>query len=97
MKLAIFGGEKTIKEGQIKNWPPIDKIDQEYVMNSLKGETHTFGPNCVEFEKEFARWNGNKYAITTNSGTAALHMCIAGCGLGVITVFLFLLILIMKQ
>ena len=83
MKLAIFGGEKTIKEGQIKNWPPIDKIDQDYVMNSLKGEKHTFGPNCVEFEKEFAHWNGNKYAITTNSGTAALHMCVAGCGLGV--------------
>lgn len=39
-----------------------------------------FGPNCVEFEKEFAAWNGNRYAITTNSGTAALHMAIAACG-----------------
>lgn len=83
MKLAIFGGEKTINEGEIKNWPPIDETDEKYVFASLKGNNHAFGPNCIEFEKEFAEWDGNKYAITTNSGTAALHMCIAGCGLGV--------------
>src|SRR2546427_7441145 len=33
--------------------------------------SHAFGPNCAAFEKEFAAWNGNKFAITTNSGTAA--------------------------
>ncbi|HRR96282.1 MAG TPA: DegT/DnrJ/EryC1/StrS family aminotransferase, partial [Candidatus Ratteibacteria bacterium] len=81
MKIAIFGGEKTVKE--IKDWPPIDEIDRKYVLNSLEGTNHAYGPNCVELEKEFAAWNGNKYAITTNSGTAALHMSIAGCGLGV--------------
>ena len=81
-KLAIFGGEKLIPDGTIKNWPPIDKIDEEYVLSSLRGEIHSFGPNCKEFEKEFAEWNGNKFAITTNSGTAALHMGIAGCGFG---------------
>jgi dTDP-4-amino-4,6-dideoxygalactose transaminase len=36
----------------------------------------------MELEKEFAAWNGNKHAIFTNSGTAALHMCVAGCGIG---------------
>ncbi len=29
---------------------------------------------------EFAEWNGNRFAITTNSGTAALHMAVAACG-----------------
>ncbi|TFG71252.1 MAG: DegT/DnrJ/EryC1/StrS family aminotransferase, partial [Anaerolineales bacterium] len=29
-----------------------------------------------------ATWNGNRYAVTTNSGTAALHMCVAACGCG---------------
>ncbi|HOK56980.1 MAG TPA: aminotransferase class I/II-fold pyridoxal phosphate-dependent enzyme, partial [bacterium] len=81
-KLAIFGGEKLIPEGMIKKWPPIDESDINYVLSSLKGEIHSFGPNCKEFEKEFAEWNGNKFAITTNSGTAALHMGIAGCELG---------------
>jgi dTDP-4-amino-4,6-dideoxygalactose transaminase len=49
------------------------------VLASLNGESHAFGPNCEAFQNEFAAWNGNKYAITTNSGTAALHMGVAAC------------------
>lgn len=78
-KLAIFGGEQTIPPGTIKPWPPINEVDEKYVLASLRGTNHAFGPNCVAFEKEFAAWNGNQYAITTNSGTAALHMCVAAC------------------
>ena len=52
------------------------------VLNSLMGDKHAFGPNCVAFQEEFAAWNGNKYAITTNSGTAALHMCLVACDCG---------------
>jgi len=81
-RLAVAGGEKTIGEGVIKKWPPIDEIDRRYVISSLESSTHAFGPNCVEFEKEFAQWNGNKYAVATNSGTAALHMAVAACGCG---------------
>ena len=81
-KLAIFGGEKAIKTGAIKVWPPIDDIDREMVMASLNGGKHAFGPNCAAFQAEFAAWNGNKYAITTNSGTAALHMGLVACGVG---------------
>jgi dTDP-4-amino-4,6-dideoxygalactose transaminase len=65
----------------IKNWPPIDDIDRKLVMDSLESANHAFGPNCVAFEKEYAAWNGNRFAITTNSGTAALHMGISACGL----------------
>ncbi len=54
--------------------PPIDDSDRKMVLDSLNGANHAFGPNCTEFETEFAAWNGNKFAITTNSGTAALHM-----------------------
>ena len=73
-KLAISGGTKAVKDGAIKAWPPIDDIDREMVMASLNGGSHAFGPNCAAFQTEYAAWNGNKYAITTNSGTAALHM-----------------------
>jgi len=79
-KLALLGGEKTIADGVIKNWPPIDDTDIASVVNSLKGGNHAFGENFKAYEEEFAKWNGNKYARPTNSGTAALHMCIAGCG-----------------
>jgi dTDP-4-amino-4,6-dideoxygalactose transaminase len=80
--LAILGGEKAVPYGLIKDWPPIDDTDRKYVLSSLEGKSHAFGPNCVDFEKEFAAWLGTKYAITTNSGTAALHMALAACGCG---------------
>ena len=72
--LAIRGGEPVIPENTIKPWPPIDDLDREMVLASLEGGRHTFGPNCTAFQEEFAAWNGNRYAITTNSGTAAGHV-----------------------
>src|ERR1051326_8861100 len=80
--LAINGGKKAVPDGAIKGWPPISDIDREYVLASLNQWNHAFGPNCTAFEKEFAQWNGNQHAITTNSGTAALHMGVAACGCG---------------
>jgi dTDP-4-amino-4,6-dideoxygalactose transaminase len=81
-KLAIVGGEPVIPPGTVKPWPPIDDTDRKMVMASLEGGRHTFGPNCVALQEEFAAWNGNRYAITTNSGTAALHMGLAACECG---------------
>jgi dTDP-4-amino-4,6-dideoxygalactose transaminase len=80
--LAINGGPRTVPEGAIRGWPPIDEIDREYVLASLEGGSHAWGPNCQALEREFAAWNGNRFAITTNSGTAALHMAVAACGCG---------------
>ena len=81
-KLAINGGKPVMPAGTIKKWPPIDDSDRKMVLDSLNGSNHAFGPNCTAFETEFAAWNGNKYAVTTNSGTAALHMAIVACGCG---------------
>jgi len=72
----------AVPEGMIKPWPPVGDLDREYVLASLEGVIHRTGPNCQAFEKEFAAWNGNQYAIMTNSGTAALHMAVAACGCG---------------
>jgi perosamine synthetase len=81
-KLAIHGGPKAIPDGAISGWPAITDVDRKYVMASLEQSNHAFGPNCIAFEAEYAEWNKNKFAITTNSGTAALHMGVAACGCG---------------
>jgi perosamine synthetase len=83
-QLAILGGTPAVPEGMIKPWPPISDVDRKLVLDSLESEAHTYGPNCVALEEEFAQWNGNRFGITTNSGTAALHMAVAavGCGAG---------------
>ena len=80
--LAIHGGDPTVPPGTIKGWPPVDETDRAMVLASLNGGSHCFGPNCTAFQKEFAAWNGNEHAIFTNSGTAALHMGVAACGVG---------------
>ncbi len=81
-KLALFGGPRTVPAGMIGKWPPVDDQDRKMVLDSLNGDNHAFGPNCRAFQEEFARWNGNRHAIFTNSGTAALHMGVAACGIG---------------
>ncbi|MDD3925941.1 MAG: DegT/DnrJ/EryC1/StrS family aminotransferase [bacterium] len=81
-ELAIYGGVKTIQPGEVKPWPPVDETDEKMVLDALYAEVQSRGKHNLEFEKEFAAWNGNQYAVFTNSGTAALHMCIAGCGIG---------------
>ena len=81
-ELAIKGGRRAVPEGLIKPWPPIDDIDREMVLASLNSDQHSFGPNCEAFQDEWARWNGNDYAVTTNSGTAALHMSLVACDCG---------------
>jgi len=81
-KLAVLGGPRTIPPGMIKDWPPVDDTDREMVLASLNGGKHAFGPNCQAFQEEYAAWNGNKHAIFTNSGTAALHMGLVACGVG---------------
>lgn len=80
--LAINGGTKAVPDGTMKKWPPIDEIDYKMVQEALSGPYHTYSTNCIGFQEEFAAWNGNKYAITTNSGTAALHMCLVACDCG---------------
>ncbi len=81
-KLAIHGGNPAVPEGTIKKWPPIDDTDRNMVLAALEQDTHTHGPNCKAFEEEFAAWNGNRHAVTANSGTATLHMGVAACDCG---------------
>ncbi len=80
-KLAIYGGEKVINDEEVKNWPPVDKYDEELVLDALHATNHARGKHNIAFEKEFAEWNGNKFAVFTNSGTSALHMGLVGCGI----------------
>lgn len=82
-KLAIKGGARTVPEGAIKNWPPIDEVDRKMVMAALESPKLTYAKNSRAFEEEFAAWNGNRYSVTTNSGTGSLHMGVAACGCGV--------------
>ncbi len=64
MKKPIYYGKHSISNADVKA-----------VKDVLKSNFLTQGPAVEEFEKNFARAIGVKYAIAVNSGTAALHLC----------------------
>lgn len=62
--------------------PIIGEEEIENVVEVLKSGMIAQGPKVAEFEEKFAEWVGAKYAIATNSGTAALHVALLSCGIG---------------
>jgi dTDP-4-amino-4,6-dideoxygalactose transaminase len=82
-KLAIDGGPKTVSN-ELTGWPQFDEAaikSVEAVLRSGKVNYWT-GPRGREFEEEFARWQGSKFAVSTATGTAALHVALAALGIG---------------
>ena len=82
-QLAIHGGEPTIPEGTIKPWPHITDADRQAVMEVLSSDSIN-EQRKIQSEalaQEWAAYVGRQYCIPANSGTAALHMCIAALGI----------------
>ena len=52
----------------------ITNDDIQAVLQVLKSDFLTQGPKVEQFEKEFAKYVGAKYAVAVSSGTAALHL-----------------------
>jgi dTDP-4-amino-4,6-dideoxygalactose transaminase len=82
-KLAILGG-KPISVKKLAKPSPIGKPEINAVMRVLnKGILSKAGrgENVKTFEKKFAQFHNLKYAVTTTSGTTALHTAI--CALNI--------------
>ncbi len=82
-ELAINGGPKTAPEA-FPPWPwYTEEIVQAAVEPLRSGKINYWtGPLGMQFEEEFAKWEGRKYGISTSSGTSALHVALAGLGIG---------------
>jgi perosamine synthetase len=63
--------------------PIIGKEEMDAVMDALqKGEiSGSFGSYIPNFENEFAKFIGCKYAVAVSNGTTALHLAVAACGI----------------
>lgn len=60
----------------------IDDDDIQAVIDVLKSDYLTTGPNVTEFEKIVAEYVGAKYAVAVSNGTAALHVACLAAGIG---------------
>jgi len=84
-KLALFGGPKSVQAdpGDMFKWPIFTKEHEEAVLDVLRRGAMSGTDVTKEFEKEYAAWQGARYALACNTGTAALHMAMYGCKVGV--------------
>jgi len=83
--LALYGGEKivTINDPHF-NWPIIGQDETEAVLKQLKkAEVSYYRCSGIieQFENEFAEFHNTKYAISTSSGSSALHAAFFSLGL----------------
>ncbi len=83
-RLAIDGGKPALDPKTIKPWPVIDERDKSAVLRVLDSDYLVGGeaPEVKALEKEWNEYLGRKYCLTTNSGTAALHMALAALNIG---------------
>ncbi|PLK42577.1 UDP-4-amino-4,6-dideoxy-N-acetyl-beta-L-altrosamine transaminase [Emticicia sp. TH156] len=58
----------------------ITEEDIAVVIETLKSPYLTQGPKIKEFEDNFARFIGARYAVAVSNGTAALHLCTLALG-----------------
>lgn len=80
--LALHGGSRAVPEDLVDTrWPVIDDTDREAVVRALDWPSHTAGsPEVKKLIEEWSAWQGARYCLATNSGTAALHMAVAAVG-----------------
>jgi len=82
-KPAILGGPQAVPAGALKRWPPITQADRDALMSVLDtGLSTIHTPNIDACQQNWADYVGARYALMTNSGTAALHMAVAAAGIG---------------
>ena len=81
--LAIDGGPKTVTN-RLTPWPQFDENAIKAVEQVLRSGKVNYwtGPRGMEFEKEFAAWQGSRFAVSTSSGTSALHVALSALGIG---------------
>lgn len=82
-KLALKGGPKAVRNNLI-GWPNLDENAIKAVEEVLRSGKVNYwtGSKGMQFEEEFAEWQGSKYAISVATGTAALHVSLAALGIG---------------
>lgn len=65
-----------------RQWQQIEPEIMDAVRGVLPTGKYTLGPELAAFETEFASYVGSKFSIGISSGTAALHLALLACGVG---------------
>jgi len=84
-KLAIFNGNKSIKEhdSDIFSWPVVTSEDETEVLKVLRRGGAISGFDITDkFENEYKNWQESKFALAHSSGTASIQAAMFGLKIG---------------
>lgn len=84
-ELALLGGKPAVSKQapeELFRWPIITKDDEEAVLEVLRRGAMSGTDVTVKFEREFADWMGQNWALGFCNGTAALQAAMYAVGLG---------------
>lgn len=62
------------------SWPVHDQNEETAVLDVLRSGKWWFGSRVEQFEREFAAFQGSKYAVTCTNGTTAIEMALRALG-----------------
>jgi dTDP-4-amino-4,6-dideoxygalactose transaminase len=79
-RLACEGGHPVRPEFLVFGRPHIGEAEIAEVVDTLRSGWIGFGPKCLQFESDFARYTGARFAVSVNSATAALHLALIAAG-----------------
>jgi len=84
-QLALLGGPKAVQSeiGDMFKWPIVTEEDEQAVLDVLRRGAMSGTDVTMQFESDFAAWQGSKYALGFNNGTAAIQTAMFGCNVGV--------------
>ncbi|MFQ6614626.1 MAG: DegT/DnrJ/EryC1/StrS family aminotransferase, partial [Fidelibacterota bacterium] len=78
--LALFGGT-PIRTQPFPTWPRTTDAIRSAVQQTLENDTWGINSKAIDqFLTRFAEFQGAKYCIATNSGTAALWVALKAAG-----------------
>jgi dTDP-4-amino-4,6-dideoxygalactose transaminase len=78
--LACEGGRPVRSDFLTFGRPQIGEDEIAEVVDTLRSGWIGFGPKCLRFEAEFARYVHAPFAVSVNSATAALHLALIAAG-----------------
>lgn len=83
-KLALHGGTPvlTSKPADFSTWPIVTEEDEKAILDVLHARSMSDTDITFELEKDYAEWEGSKYALACNNGTSAIHCAMYGLGIG---------------
>lgn len=80
-QLALYGGRPVRDTFLVFGSPRIEEDEIAEVVDSLRSGWLGTGPKVHQFEEEFKKFIGSKYALALNSCTAGLHLALLAAGI----------------